>query len=130
MDRLMAMLRHRAHSPTMPPARLLYSSRTRDAIIYRDELERFASGDPQLQVVVTLTRDSRPDWSGARGRVDGDMLRTFAFAAEQQPRVYVCGPTPFVESVANALVLLGHAPARIKTERFGPTGDDRNERNS
>jgi ferredoxin-NADP reductase len=37
--------------------------------------------------------------------------------------VYVCGPTPFVEAVAEALVTLGHEPARIKTERFGPTGD-------
>ena len=33
-----------------------------------------------------------------------------------------CGPTPFVESVATALVELGHEPGRIRTERFGPTG--------
>ena len=40
----------------------------------------------------------------------------------ERPRVYVCGPTPFVEAVAQALVQLGHDPHTIKTERFGPTG--------
>jgi ferredoxin-NADP reductase len=118
----MAMLRHRAHSRTRPAARLLYSSRTRDAIIYREELERLAADDPQLEVVHTLTRQWPPDWSGPRGRVDLDMLRAFAFSPHQGPRIYVCGPTAFVESVADALVLLGHPPDRIKTERFGPTG--------
>jgi ferredoxin-NADP reductase len=119
---LMAMLRHRALAATRPPARLLYSSRTREAIIYREELERLASGDPELRIVQTLTREARAEWSGARGRIDAEKLRTFGFAAEQRPRVYVCGPTPFVESVANALVSLGHTPAHVKTERFGPTG--------
>ena len=37
-------------------------------------------------------------------------------------RIYVCGPTPFAETVAEALVHLGHEPQHIKTERFGPTG--------
>ncbi|UJR82833.1 ferredoxin reductase [Sandaracinus amylolyticus] len=120
---LMAMLRHRANERTRPAARLLSSWRTRDAIIYRDELERLASDDPQLAVVHTLTRESPPGWSGPRGRIDADMLRAFAYAPEQQPRLYVCGPTPFVEAVADALVQLGHAPECIKTERFGPTGD-------
>jgi ferredoxin-NADP reductase len=40
----------------------------------------------------------------------------------ERPLVYVCGPTPFVEAVAGALVQLGHDPLQIKTERFGPTG--------
>jgi ferredoxin-NADP reductase len=119
---LMAMLRHRARSRTGPAARLLYSSRTLDSIIYREELERLAADDPQLEVVHTLTREWPPDWSGLRGRVDAAMLRSFTFRPEHGPRIYVCGPTPFVESVANALVLLGHPPDRIKTERFGPTG--------
>jgi ferredoxin-NADP reductase len=118
----MAMLRHRAHSPRRPPAWLLYSSRTREAIIYREELDRLAMDDAALKVVHTLTRESPPGWSGLRGRVDAAMLRSFSFGPEQGPQVYVCGPTPFVESVADALVLLGHPVDRIKTERFGPTG--------
>ena len=119
---LMAMLRHRAHSPTRPVARLLSSWRTRDSIIYFEELQQLTTNDDELEVVHTLTRESPAGWSGLRGRIDADMLRTFTFTPEQRPRAYVCGPTPFVESVADALVLLGHPPARIKTERFGPTG--------
>jgi ferredoxin-NADP reductase len=118
----MAMLRHRAHGPTRPPVRLLYSARTSEAIIYRQELDRLAANDPHLEVTHTLTRESPPGWSGPRGRVNADMLRAFTFGPEHGPRLYVCGPTPFVESVADALVLLGHPPDRIKTERFGPTG--------
>lgn len=119
---LMAMLRHRARSSTRPAVRLLSSWRTRDSIIYREELQQLAAGDGDLQIVHTLTRESPPGWSGQRGRIDAGMLRAFALTPEQRPRAYVCGPTPFVESVADALVLLGHAPASIKTERFGPTG--------
>jgi ferredoxin-NADP reductase len=118
----MAMLRHRAYSSTRPAARLLYSSRTRDDIIYREELERLTKDDPQLEVVHALTREWPADWSGPRGRVDLDMLRAFAFGPQRGPRIYVCGPTRFVEAVADALVVLGHPPDRIKTERFGPTG--------
>jgi ferredoxin-NADP reductase len=119
----MAMLRHRAHSRARPAARLLFSSRTRNAIIFGEELDQLAADDLQLQIVHTLTRESPPDWSGPRGRVDAEMLREFAFPPQHEPRVYICGPTPFVESVADAFVRLGHAPARIKTERFGPTGE-------
>jgi ferredoxin-NADP reductase len=117
---LMAMIRERAAAGSDVDMRLLLSSRSWDEIIYREELERLA-GDG-LEVVYTLTR-SRPDgWSGYARRVDSEMLAEVGPAAKDQPHVYVCGPTPFVEAVANALVGLGHAPQEIKTERFGPTG--------
>jgi ferredoxin-NADP reductase len=120
---LMAMLRHRAQAGRQVPARLLYSSRDRDAIIYRDELAALAAdGGGLLAVTHTLTRAAPPGWQGPRRRVDLEMLRELAFSAAERPRVYVCGPTPFVEAVATHLVALGHAPDRIKTERFGPTG--------
>jgi ferredoxin-NADP reductase len=118
----MSMLRHRARSPTRGAARLLASWRTHDAIIFREELQQLATAGDGLEVSHTLTRETPPGWAGLRGRVDAEMLRTAAFAPEQRPRFYVCGPTPFVESVANALVALNHPPASIKTERFGPTG--------
>jgi ferredoxin-NADP reductase len=117
---LMAMIRERAAAGSDVDMRLLLSSRSWDEIIYREELERLA-GDG-LEVVYTLTR-SRPDgWSGYARRVDAEMLAEIGPAPADRPHVYVCGPTPFVEAVANALVGLGHEPHEIKTERFGPTG--------
>jgi ferredoxin-NADP reductase len=109
---LRSMLRAR---PEDVPARLIYSARTLQDVIYRDELEGL--GD---DIVLTLTREQR---DGLRsGRVDAGLLREAGFAPEQEPRIFVCGPTSFVESVASALVNLGHAPERVRTERFGPTG--------
>jgi ferredoxin-NADP reductase len=72
--------------------------------------------------VHTLTRSQPPGWTGYARRVDADMLAEVGPDPAEQPRVYVCGPTPFVEVVADALVDRGHDPQRVRTERFGPTG--------
>jgi ferredoxin-NADP reductase len=119
---LMAMLRHRAAQHAPVPARLLYSARTIDDVIYHAELQRIAAADPAFMPTLTLTRQQPAGWTGLHRRVDSDMLEEVVWPATDAPRVFVCGPTPFVESVAGTLVQLGHAPQRIKTERFGPTG--------
>ena len=119
---LMAMIRHRAAAGSDVPARLLYSSRSREETIYADELDRLAASDASLEVVYTLTRAQPPGWKGYRRRIDEEMLEDVAWAPAESPLAFVCGPTPLVEAAATALVELGHDPARIKTERFGPTG--------
>jgi ferredoxin-NADP reductase len=120
---LMAMLRHRAATGTKVPARLLYSARSQDDALYREEIDRLSHDG--LATSYTLTRSQPPRWAGYSRRVDTDMLRDVAWSAEQRPLAFVCGPTPLVESVATSLVSLGHDARRIKTERFGPTGDNR-----
>jgi ferredoxin-NADP reductase len=119
---LMAMLRHRAAVGSSVPTRLLYSSRSYEDIIYRDELTRLVKSTSRLEVVHTLTRAQPPGWTGYQRRIDADMLREVAWPADQGPLVYICGPTPFVETAAASLVTLGQEPGRVKTERFGPTG--------
>jgi ferredoxin-NADP reductase len=118
---LMAMLRHRAAQQSTVPTRLLYSSRAFGEIIYRQELAQLAA-DPTLMVAHTLTRQQPPDWAGYRRRIDRAMLAEVAWPPSERPRAFVCGPTALVESVASALVELGHDPQRVKTERFGPSG--------
>jgi ferredoxin-NADP reductase len=119
---LMAMLRHRAAQDSAVPTRLLYSARSLEDVIYRDELDRLEAAGSGLDVRYTLTRAQPPDWSGYRRRVDRTMLDEVAWPPWEHPLTFVCGPTPLVESVAEALVQLGHDATRIKTERFGPTG--------
>jgi ferredoxin-NADP reductase len=127
---LMAMLRHRAaalgsadaDSRHHIPARLLYSSRRWDEVIYRDELARLVEDDSTLEVAFTLTREQPQGWTGFRRRIDRMMLAEVAWPPAERPHVFVCGGTLLVESVAAALVELGHEPARVKTEHFGPTG--------
>ena len=119
---LMAMARHRAAANSDVPARLLASARTIDDVIYRAELEELAARHDGFDLHVTLTRTAPPEWTGYARRVDGDLLAEVAWPPAERPRVFVCGPTAFVESVAENLVELGHDPGMVKTERFGPTG--------
>jgi len=101
--------------------RLLYSARSLDEVIYRDEFASLAGAD-EVEIHFTLTREAPEGWRGYRRRIDSALLREVAWSPQERPLVYVCGPTPFVEAAASALVDLGHEAARIKTERFGPTG--------
>jgi ferredoxin-NADP reductase len=117
---LMAMVRQRAADGDKVGTRLLYSARSWEDIIYRDELERQVQSDDGLEIVYTLTREQPTGWNGYDRRVDRELLAEVA--PDGLALTFVCGPTPFVEAVAEALVGLGHEPSRIKTERFGPTG--------
>ena len=119
---LMAMIRHRAALGSRVPARLLYSSRSQEDILYRNELDQLASRGDGLEVSYTLTRSQPPGWRGYSRRIDRPMLAEAGFAPAQRPLCMVCGPTPLVEAVATALVELGNPSDRVKTERFGPTG--------
>jgi len=121
---LMAMLRHHAHADDTvrraAPARLLYSARTIDDIIYHQELDALAGDTATVQL--TLTRTAPNEWRGYRRRIDRAMLADVSWPASDSPRAFVCGSTPLVESVATLLVELGYEPSRVRTERFGPTG--------
>jgi ferredoxin-NADP reductase len=118
---LRAILRYRERIGSTVPVRLLYSARSLPDVIYRDELDRY-NRDPGVDVIYTLTRQQPPGWTGRTGRVNAAMLTDIAWPTSQDPLTFVCGPTSFVEAVANALVGLGYPPGRIKTERFGATG--------
>jgi len=118
---LMAMLRHRSAQHSTVDTRLLVSARSLEDVLYRDELAGLAQSDG-LRDHYTLTRERPAGWNGYGRRVDAEMLADVAPAPVDRPRTYVCGPTPFVESVADLLVGLGHPPHTIRAERFGPTG--------
>ena len=115
---LMAIARAARDASVAASVRLLYSVRRPEDAIYRDEL---VAGAESGGVAVTwaYTRSAPEGWPGKVGRLDDDSLRAAVWPPEDEPIVYVCGPTGFVEHVADALVRLGHPAARIKTERFG-----------
>jgi ferredoxin-NADP reductase len=119
---LMAMLRHRRAAGSRADTRLLVSTRELEAVLYREELERLGTAGDGLSITYTLTRAVPERWEGFARRVDAAMLEAVGPLATAGPQVFVCGPTPFVEAVADALVGLGHEAALVHTERFGPTG--------
>ena len=118
---LRAMLRHWVAAGRPVAARLLYSARVLDDAIYREELLGLDAYD-EADVRIALTRAWPDDWSGHRGRIDRELVDAVAWPPRERPRIYVCGPTGFVEAAAELLVQSGHRPDSIRTERFGPTG--------
>jgi ferredoxin-NADP reductase len=119
---LRSMLRHWVVGSRTVPVRLVYSSRSLNEVIYRQELLGYASAYQPVDVRLALTREWPEDYTGHTGRIDPALLAQVAGPPDERPLVYVCGPNGFVEAAAGWLVELGHAPERIRTERFSPTG--------
>ena len=116
---LRSILRYRGLTGSSVPVRLLYSSRRLADVIYRDELDVRSDA---VQVIYALTRSQPAGWTGYARRVDDELLAGVAWPAAGKPLAYACGPTSFVETVAAGLVRLGYPPVRVRTERFGATG--------
>jgi ferredoxin-NADP reductase len=119
---LMAMIRHRAAVGSKIPARLLYSARTPQDVIYDAELNRLQDARDGLQVFYTFTRQAPAGWTGYKRRIDAQLLGEVAGPLGKNVQAYVCGPTLMVESAADGLLQVGLTADRIRTERFGPTG--------
>jgi len=119
---LMSMLRYRVAAKFTTPALVLYSSRTYEDIIYRQELDQMAARNDGLTVIYTLTRRQPAGWTGGARRIDRSMLASVGPSVMARPKIFICGPTSLVESAAQSLLEVGYERNLIKTERFGPTG--------
>jgi len=120
---LMAMIRSRDSAGSTTPFRLLYSVRDPGATLYRDELQALPHQECFVAVTYAYTRAAPKDWSRAPGRIDAPLIADKTWPSDLTPTCYVCGPTSFVESASNLLTAAGNDPNRIRTERFGPTGE-------
>jgi ferredoxin-NADP reductase len=119
---LMAMIRARAAAGSRVPFRLIYSVRGPDDVYYADELRRRFRDDGGLDVTYVYTRQTPPGWPVPPGRLGLASVADHGWPPDFAPACFVCGPTGFVETVADILVAQGHDPRRVKTERFGPSG--------
>lgn len=113
---LIAMIRAHRAAASEAPFQLLYSLRSAEDAFFRSELEMPTAN---LRVTWLFTRQTPRGWARPAGRITVADLEKLAFAASSAPQVFVCGPTGFVETVASALVELGHPSGLVKTERFG-----------
>lgn len=123
---LMAMIRSRTAAGTAAPFRLLYSVREPGSVYYRDELQALSDHDHSMSITYAYTRAAPKSWPRPPGRIDATLIANATWPSNIAPTCYVCGPTSFVESAADLLGACGNSPNKIRTERFGPTGD-RNE---
>jgi ferredoxin-NADP reductase len=122
---LMAMLRARSLAGSRAPFRMLYSVRDPATVLYHAELDARGHASDGVEVTYAFTRQTPEGWPRPAGRLDRAGLAAATWPASLRPESYVCGPTGFVEAVADLLTASGHDPARIRTERFGPTGGTR-----
>lgn len=120
---VMAMARARRQAGDRTPFRLIYSVRTPEDRLYTKELEQLVTRGDGFEASTIFTRAvSLTALRGPRRLTDSE-LASWGWPAEFEPRVYVCGPTGFVEAVSRMIVAQGHDPARVRTERFGPAAD-------
>ncbi|MCW6008791.1 oxidoreductase [Micromonospora sp. CPCC 205371] len=119
---LMAMVRARRAAGSRVPFRLIYSVRTPSDVYYADELRRRVRDDGGLDVAYAYTRAVPDGWPEPPRRLGVAAVNTAGWPPNLEPACFVCGPTGFVEAVADILVALGHDPRRVRAERFGPTG--------
>jgi ferredoxin-NADP reductase len=120
---LMAMIRSRAAARSTAQFRLLYSVREPGAVFYRNELRALSDHDSSVNVTYAYTRSAPKDWPRQPGRIDAGLIAQTTWPSNLSPTCYVCGPTSFVESVVPLLTSSGNDSKNIKTERFGPTGE-------
>jgi ferredoxin-NADP reductase len=120
---LMAMIRSRLSTGIAAPFRLLYSVREPEAVLYRDELEALPNDEHSMSITYAYTRLAPKGWPRPPGRIDAALIANTTWPSNLAPTCYVCGPTSFVESTASLLSASGNNSDKIRTERFGPTGD-------
>src|SRR6202007_3434371 len=120
---LMAMIRSRFSAGNSAPFRLLYSVREPEAVFYRDELRTLSNRGDTVVITYAYTRVTPKDWPRPAGRIDAPLIATGTWPSPLRPTTYVCGPTSFVEHATELLIAAGHDRERIKTERFGATGE-------
>lgn len=120
---LIAMIRSRASAGSTAPFRLLYSVREPATIFYRDELRALSSQGDSVVVSYAYTRVAPKDWPRPAGRIDAELIASGTWPSNLRPSSYVCGPTSFVEYTTDLLIATGHDREKIRTERFGATGE-------
>jgi ferredoxin-NADP reductase len=116
---LMSMIRAHGAAKSEVPVGLIYSVRSPSDVIYASELSERTLSSP-LSLTLLYTRSAHR--GVPPGRINAAVIAASAFPPDTAPDIFVCGPSGFVEAATSLLVEAGHAPATIKTERFGPTG--------
>src|ERR1700747_864460 len=120
---LMAMIRSRRSTGSSAPFQLLYSVREPETVFYRDELRAVSNQGDSVMITYAYTRVTPKDWPRPAGRIDAPLVAMGTWPSTLRPTSYVCGPTSFVEHATDLLISAGHDREKIRTERFGATGE-------
>jgi ferredoxin-NADP reductase len=117
---LMSIVRDWSTAAPRTSVLLVYSARTWEELVFRDELIDIEAREPSLTFIATTTRGPKHRPQDLDRRLDRSLLRELLTRWGRAVRdTYVCGSNAFVEAVTTSLVLETGSPASIRTERYG-----------
>lgn len=117
---LMSMVRHRRLVASTVPVVLLFSARTSNDALYRDELIELDEKHDGFTLILTLTRDQPVRLGDYNRRIDARMMAEVLARLPNRPaQVFVCGANAFVDAAADGAVTAGVPEAIVRTERYG-----------
>ena len=93
---------------------LLYSAKTPDELLFREELEAIARGNSNVSCHFSVTLPDGTDWAGRTGRIDREMAE--AAGVEAGSLFFICGPPPMIADMVRLATSLGAHPSRIRYE--------------
>ncbi len=115
---LMSILRYLTDRNWSGQIYMVYSCRTAEDIIFREELEAIERRFPNLHLTLTLSRAEGTDWKGVTGRIDAKLLARVVPDLTSVP-FYLCGPAEMLAATGDLLRQLGVAEDNIRMELFG-----------
>lgn len=115
-----SMARHRDYAGSKAPMLLLFSARTRQDLLFADELGALRDRHDGFDMITTLTREAEPPDGVSKGRIGAATIAAALGRLPAMPkRIYICGANPFVENAAQDAIDAGVEPGMIATERYG-----------
>ena len=115
---MLSMLRHIAEKKIPGDFTLLYTNKTKDGILYHDELEELEKRYSSIRVIYTLTQEIPENWRGEKGRINPEMVKRY-IAHPESCTWYFCGPVEFVKTIKDQALNHGAQPHNIKIEGWG-----------
>jgi predicted ferric reductase len=115
---MMSMVRAAAHRGDPRPHRLVVVARSREDLLFREELG-YLRQELDLEITEVLRRP-HPGWEGHTGEINIGLLTAVLGTGDYAHYLdyFLCGPPGLVHDSLEALHALGIPAARIHTEQF------------
>ncbi len=113
---MLSMLRYMADTGDTRRITLIWSNRTREDKIYRNEFREMEERLAGLRLIDVFTRE-RQDYEAAT-RVNRKKLGRFLVHCDRESAVFICGPPMMMKEMRSTMVRLGFKRRHIHLEEF------------
>ena len=114
-----SMIRYAADNIPSMGITLLYSARTPEDILFKEEFDATQRQNPNFKAVYSITEpvESVLPWSGRTGRITAELLAE-SIDDTKNTIFYICGIASFITDMTKLLKVLNVPQEHIKTESF------------